>query len=77
MTRDEEWADPEIQALLADVRLSIESYLGRKISRPTAPMSAVGSVVLGESVECFTAPVPEAAGQDKLYVKSLAQKAAV
>lgn len=31
MTREEEWADPEIQELLMDLKGSIERFLHRKI----------------------------------------------
>ena len=62
----EQWKDPEIQALLGDVRVSIERYLKRKISRPLASESTCL-----ESVEIPETPIAEASGQDK-YISMIA-----
>lgn len=70
MAREEEWADPEIQALLMDLRASIDRYRHKKrnTSRPKTPLSTVDECgdKPGEPAECFTAPKPEIPGRDKL-----------
>ncbi len=40
MTREEEWRDPEIQRLLADVKASIDAYLHKKQSKIALPTVA-------------------------------------
>lgn len=69
MTREEEWDDPEIQALLADVKDSIDRFLHRKkTSRPVASLSAkrVCNVSKGGQPDAFTGTPPETTDRDKL-----------
>jgi len=76
MTREEEWADPEIQALLADVRSAIDAYLHKKISRPAASMSTAEEmrdsclpatgIRREKRPDAFTRTLPETASPDRL-----------
>lgn len=78
-TAADEWADPEIQALLADLRGSIERFLHRKISRPLAPClvrakERFGTEVPRESAE--STQLPTGGQQTGQIVKQSEQPAA-
>lgn len=66
MTREEEWKDPEIQDLLADVKAAIDSYLHRhkKTSRAAASKEMSG-IQREKQPGAFTRTQPETATQDK------------
>jgi hypothetical protein len=80
MTREEEWQDPEIQKLLADLRGSIESYLHRKLKInpvPAGPNVRLGEMcnVTGSQPDALLHPQP-GASEDEQIVKQLELPAA-
>ena len=65
MTREEQWQDPEIQALLMDVKASIDTYLHKKNKSPlvaslSAETECKASSQPGKQREVFTDSPQEA-----------------
>jgi len=70
MTREDEWADPEIQKLLMDLKATIDAYrhVEKKNSGPAASVFAADECQVDRetTAEVFTDPLPEAARPNRL-----------